>query len=164
MNKKRTHVTNRKRQELPEKSTVDKLKEKLVPLSILSVLIGGLVVIIVNNSGGGNAHIVDVSVPQLSPAARVGESIFSKVCATCHGKNAGGSENGPPLIHKIYNPGHHADQSFIMAAQRGVRSHHWQFGNMPPVEGLSKPDILSIIRYVRELQRANGIVYEPHKM
>jgi len=36
-------------------------------------------------------------------------------------------------------------------------SHHWQFGHMPPVPGLSQKDVAKIIAFVRELQRANGI-------
>jgi len=40
-------------------------------------------------------------------------------------------------------------------APAGVR--HWRFGDMPPVEGLSRRDVAAIVAYVRELQRANGI-------
>jgi len=39
----------------------------------------------------------------------------------------------------------------------GVRAHHWSFGNMPAVEGLTRADVKMIIAYIRELQRANGI-------
>ena len=54
--------------------------------------------------------------------------------------NAAG-QNGvaPPLVHKLYEPGHHSDMAFIMAAKNGVRSHHWRFGNMPPKTLLSTP-------------------------
>ena len=44
-----------------------------------------------------------------------------------------------------------------LAVQRGVRQHHWTFGNMPPVPGLNDREVAFIIAYVRELQRANGI-------
>jgi hypothetical protein len=47
--------------------------------------------------------------------------------------------------------------SFQLAVQNGVRAHHWKYGNMPPVEGLTKGDVRGIIAYVRELQRENGI-------
>ena len=43
------------------------------------------------------------------------------------------------------------------AAALGVRGHHWRFGDMPPVEGLTRTDVAMIVAYVRELQRANGI-------
>ena len=75
----------------------------------------------------------------------------------CHGENATGTEQGPPLVHKIYEPGHHADASFYRAVERGVRSHHWPFGNMPPIPGVSRKDVTRILAFVRELQRANGI-------
>jgi hypothetical protein len=47
--------------------------------------------------------------------------------------------------------------AFVLAAKQGVRAHHWRFGNMPAVEGVSDEDVLQITDYVRALQRANGI-------
>lgn len=64
---------------------------------------------------------------------------------------------GPPLVHKIYEPSHHGDAAFQVAAAQGVRAHHWRFGNMPPQDGVTAGDVTAIIAYVRELQRANGI-------
>ncbi len=57
----------------------------------------------------------------------------------------------------IYEPSHHGDMAFVMAAQRGVQAHHWRFGDMPPQEGLTEGDLKAIVAYVREMQRANGI-------
>ena len=45
----------------------------------------------------------------------------------------------------------------VLAARRGVRAHHWGFGDMPPVEGVTDADIAAIIAYVRTLQKANGV-------
>lgn len=105
------------------------------------------------------APIVEVRVPaELSSTARVGKLAFEAKCAACHGENAGGREgSAPPLVHKIYEPSHHGDMSFQLAAQNGVRSHHWKYGNMPPVDGLTVGDVRGIVTYVRELQRENGI-------
>ena len=103
--------------------------------------------------------LVNVTLPDtLSEQAQTGKQIFDAVCAACHGTNGAGKDGfGPPLVHIIYEPNHHGDMSFFMAVQNGVRAHHWQFGNMPPQEGLTKGDVAGIIAYVRELQRANGI-------
>ena len=104
------------------------------------------------------APLVNVTVPALSGVAAEGKSLFDANCATCHGENAAGKDGyGPPLIHPIYRPGHHADASFYMAAQNGARSHHWTFGDMPPVEGVDRADVGKIIAYVRTLQQANGV-------
>lgn len=103
--------------------------------------------------------IVRVALPsEFSVNARVGKLAFEAKCAACHGVNAAG-QNGvaPPLVHKIYEPNHHGDESFWIATQNGVRAHHWQFGNMAPVEGLTRGDVKMIVAYVRELQRENGI-------
>ena len=98
-----------------------------------------------------------VTIPEFSSKARAGARLFAENCAVCHGENATGTEQGPPLLHKIYEPGHHPDASFRRAVERGVISHHWRFGHMAPVPGLSRRDVTRIIAYVRELQRANGI-------
>lgn len=103
--------------------------------------------------------IVEVALPsELSQTAEVGKRVFDTSCAACHGANAAG-QNGvaPPLVHKIYEPSHHSDAAFLLAAKNGVRAHHWNFGNMPPVEGLTDADVKMVAAYVRELQRANGI-------
>lgn len=105
------------------------------------------------------APIEIVKLPaNLSPEATIGKRGFDAKCADCHGENAAG-QNGvaPPLVHKIYEPSHHGDESFQRAVQVGVRAHHWRFGDMPPVEGFSRADVKYIIRYIRELQRENGI-------
>jgi mono/diheme cytochrome c family protein len=104
-----------------------------------------------------SATPVAVTVPQLSPEARVGREVFDRLCAVCHGPNAAGSAAGPPLVHRIYASGHHADVTFMLAARRGVRAHHWRFGDMPPQPSLKDDEADLIVRYVRELQRANGI-------
>ena len=102
--------------------------------------------------------LVVVQVPALSAAGQEGEALFNTNCAKCHGVNAAGRDGaGPPLIHKIYEPGHHGDAAFLVAAKQGVRAHHWSFGDMPPVAGIKDADVAQIVGYVRELQRANGI-------
>lgn len=88
---------------------------------------------------------------------QAGLAAFDANCAQCHGDRALGTEQGPPLVHTIYEPSHHADLAFVMAAQRGVRAHHWQFGDMPPLPHLEHEQILSIIAYVRFLQEKVGI-------
>lgn len=102
--------------------------------------------------------IVAIEMPPIDGNAAIGQRIFENVCAACHGSNAVGIEGaGPPLIHVIYEPGHHADESFQRAVAVGVRSHHWRFGDMPPVDGLTRGDVSMVIAYIREIQRANGI-------
>lgn len=108
--------------------------------------------------GKGEA-IARVKVPaELGGLAGMGKIAFEAKCASCHGENAAGRQGfAPPLVHKIYEPNHHGDMSFQSAARNGVQSHHWDFGNMPPVDGLTTGDIKGIVAYVRELQRENGI-------
>ena len=95
--------------------------------------------------------------PDLTEIAGMGRTAFNAVCATCHGAKAAGTENGPPLVHSLYRPGHHPDESFLNAVHNGVTAHHWRFGDMAPVKGITNAELKAIIRYVREVQNANGV-------
>ena len=106
-----------------------------------------------------NSPIVSVDIPnEFSELAQIAKVNYQNNCADCHGENAVGQQGvAPPLVHKLYEPSHHGDESFQIAVAMGVRSHHWKFGNMPAIENLPRSDVTAIVAYVRELQRANGI-------
>jgi len=142
------------------------MSNKLPALLIAALLFGGVAIIAskILTAESSAPLIVDVKVPQLTAKAKSGQRYFEKNCIECHGTNAAGSDQGPPLIHDIYNPGHHADAAFYLATQRGVRRHHWSFGDMPPQPQIKERHVSEILAYVRELQVANGIQYKPHKM
>ena len=105
------------------------------------------------------APIADVTISaSFSENAVIGQRIFEAKCADCHGANAAGQKGiAPPLVHKVYGPSHHSDMAFVLAAKNGVRAHHWQFGNMPRIEGITDGEVKLVATYVRELQRENGI-------
>ena len=86
-----------------------------------------------------------------------GKSLFSRNCMRCHGPEAKGTRIGPPLVHKYYEPSHHGDGAFFLAVTRGVKSHHWKFGDMQPVPGVKPEEVALIVQYVRWLQRKAGI-------
>ena len=88
---------------------------------------------------------------------QAGEAKFNANCSACHGPKGVGTQQGPPLVHKIYEPNHHGDAAFQLAAANGVRAHHWEFGNMPKIETVTPPEVDQIIQYVRWLQRQAGI-------
>lgn len=89
--------------------------------------------------------------------AEQGSTDFKQYCASCHGQDGLGTQQGPPLIHQTYSPSHHADLAFHMAVKDGVRSHHWAFGDMQPVPDVSPEATQHIIAYVRREQRKSGI-------
>jgi len=83
---------------------------------------------------------------------------FQGKCSPCHGQWAEGTaDKGPPLVHPYYKPSHHDDDAFYRAALSGVNAHHWHFGNMPPVAGITEQDIGQIVQFTRWWQRENGI-------
>ena len=99
----------------------------------------------------------DVKMPNLSGEMVLGKALFDNNCAQCHGASLTGTDKGPPFIHPFYRPGHHSDGAFLLAVRTGVRQHHWHFGNMKPVEGLTDANVGLIVKYVRAVQKANGV-------
>ena len=94
---------------------------------------------------------------ELPAEHQAAEALFGALCASCHGHRASGSETGPPLVHSVYRPAHHGDAAFDLAVVRGVKAHHWGFGDMAPVPGLAREDVEGLTAYVRWLQRSVGI-------
>lgn len=91
------------------------------------------------------------------PEVAQGKALFEQNCSVCHGPAADGTTQGPPLVHVIYEPSHHADAAFILAARNGVRAHHWRFGDMPPLPDVGDETVIEIVGYIRWLQRQVGI-------
>ncbi len=88
---------------------------------------------------------------------REGEQKFNANCSVCHGIGGIGTTQGPPFLHKVYEPNHHGDATFQRAAAAGVKAHHWQFGDMPKIDAVKPDDVDQIIKYVRWLQKQAGI-------
>ncbi len=138
-----------------------KLRSKLT-LAIGLVGVALLVFILrsptTESGSGSGAALVSVIVPELSASEKIGEVAYNANCASCHGANGAGQDGvAPPFVHRVYEPNHHGDGAFFVAVQNGVRAHHWSFGDMPPVQGVSRAEVGQIITYIRTLQRANGI-------
>lgn len=96
-------------------------------LLVLTIAVSGLIAVALlyrsyqtSNVGKGGQvgdPIFAVSVRVLSAAEQVGEAIFNGNCAKCHGKNADRQDSvAPRLVHLIYEPNHHSNQSFYRAA------------------------------------------------
>lgn len=104
-------------------------------------------------------HAADLPLPSagLVPDSTKGRVLYERNCAACHGATLKGSDKGPPLLHRVYVPSHHSDLAFQLAVKNGTRAHHWQFGDMKPVPGLTPDDVAHITAYVRAEQRKAGI-------
>ncbi len=98
-----------------------------------------------------------VKLPKMTPALSLGKLNYEAKCAKCHGRNIAGTDKGPPFLHRVYHPGHHGDGAFYRAAKKGARAHHWPFGDMPAVKGITDDQVRTIIQYVRAMQKANGL-------
>ena len=82
-----------------------------------------------------------------------GQLLYERYCSSCHGLQLDGSDKGPPLVHPFYKPSHHNDKSFYRAALKGVKQHHWNFGDMPPVAGMTPGKMDRVVPYLRYYQR-----------
>ncbi len=125
-----------------------------VMLGIGAAVAVALAVVVV--ASGGSFDTASVAAPaEGDPTA--GRVAFEGTCATCHGIGGTGTNQGPPLVHDYYRPGHHADGAFTLAIRNGVQPHHWNFGPMPAQTHLSDQDIADVTAYVRTIQEAAGI-------
>ncbi|MDH3389242.1 MAG: cytochrome c [Gammaproteobacteria bacterium] len=86
-----------------------------------------------------------------------GQLLYEKYCSSCHGLQLNGSDKGPPLIHPFYKPSHHGDKSFYRAVLQGVKQHHWNFGDMPAVAGMTPKKMDSLVPYVRYYQQQKNL-------
>lgn len=139
------------------RSLLDRLKP--YSLGIVVVLLAPLSLL-----ADDRPNHVDVVVEGLSENARTGQLVFNQTCASCHGLNGEGSDAGPPLIHSIYNAGHHSNKAFYRAVTQGTRQHHWSFGDMPPQPHIGFSEMTYILSFIREVQEINGIETEAHRM
>lgn len=133
------------------------MRRRFWALLVVVALLAVGVAFLVWNARQDVAEPRPIVVPDLSAVARQGQAAYDRHCAECHGPHGAGSADGPPLVHPVYRPAHHADIAFALAVQRGVRAHHWRFGDMPAQPDLRADALAAITRYVRELQVANDI-------
>lgn len=89
-----------------------------------------------------------------------GREVYASSCASCHGDRLQGTEKGPPQLSVVYEPGHHPDASYESAIVNGAPQHHWNFGDMPPVEDVTQDEIEAVIAYIRAEQQRLG--FEPY--
>lgn len=121
------------------------------PLVVIMLFVGPLTAV------GQQLDSNSVVLPEMTPSLNIGQMNYEAYCAECHGKNTAGTNKGPTFLHRVYHPGHHGDAAFMIAPRQGARAHHWEFGDMKPVEGVTDAQLESILEYVRALQKANGL-------
>ena len=123
-------------------------------LHLFMLALTGVLGVVACDSSQPKSAVGGATVPaELQP----GEAKFNAHCSGCHGPQGAGTQQGPPLVHKIYEPNHHGDAAFQRAATLGVKAHHWEFGNMPKIDGVTSADVEQITVYIRWLQRQAGI-------
>jgi len=125
---------------------------RLVKLGLLVALVG------IGASCGGDDDAADTA--SLDQPVALGEQLYINKCASCHGTDLRGTDSGPSHLSIVYEPGHHPDDAFRAAVLQGVTAHHWEFGDMQPVAGLTDEDLDAIIAFVRAAQERDG--FEPY--
>lgn len=91
-----------------------------------------------------------------APAVPDGAAVYQQYCAECHGVDLRGTDKGPSQLSIVYEPNHHGDYAYRVAIRDGTREHHWWFGDMPPVEGITDLEIEKVISYIRAEQERLG--------
>ena len=108
-------------------------------------------------SSSDEADIVPAQDAELVAA---GEAIYQATCSSCHGSDLRGTDRGPSHLSAVYRPNHHSDAAFLLAVKVGVAEHHWRFGAMDPIPGLTDEDVAAVTAFVRDRQRTEG--FEPY--
>lgn len=109
----------------------------------------------------GGAEVSTPSTTRDPGAVAAGEALYNVKCAVCHGPDLRGTQTGPPFLDPTYAPNHHADEAFQRAVRYGVQPHHWSFGPMAPVPDTTREEVAQIVAYIRSVQEANGILFDP---
>lgn len=128
----------------------------VVPVSVMDCVRGGALALVTA------LVLMGCSTDDPSPdrGAIDGKALYGQNCASCHGSDLRGTANGPSHPSSVYEPRHHPDDSFRAAVRRGATQHHWDFGDMPAVEGIEDKQIDAIIDYIRSRQEDEG--FEPY--
>lgn len=117
-----------------------------------------IVLVTIGLSGCGGTD-TDADVAGSEPQLDRGAHFYAQTCASCHGDDLRGTDRGPSHLSIVYEPNHHTDDSFRNAIANGAPQHHWSFGDMPAVGGLSDSDVEAVIAFVRAEQERQG--FEP---
>jgi mono/diheme cytochrome c family protein len=96
------------------------------------------------------------SAPAAPAEASDGAALYQSNCASCHGADLRGTDEGPSHLSIVYEPNHHGDDAFRSAIVNGAQQHHWNFGDMAAITGLDDDQIDAIIGYVRSEQQRQG--------
>ena len=115
-------------------------------------LLAVVVLVVVAGCGSGESDTPASSGGDVASGAEV----YGSSCASCHGSDLRGTDRGPSHLSIVYEPNHHTDDSFRSAIANGAQQHHWGFGDMPPVAGLSDQDVEDVIAFVRAEQERQG--------
>src|SRR3989304_1806377 len=75
-------------------------KRVIRPLHVAVFFAAAGIAAFVANNYSSKPDATPTVVPPVAGMAAVGKRLYDANCAACHGKNGGGSEQGPPLIHK----------------------------------------------------------------
>ncbi len=136
----------------------------------IAVVLVGVAFVAFGGGGGASSALprdpmtgkTEFDIPVQDPTlVAEGAEIYQARCASCHGADLRGTAVGPSHLSVIYNPDHHGDGAFAVAVVNGVRAHHWNFGDMPPVAGMSEADFVRVIAFIRERQRLDGFEAYP---
>lgn len=126
-------------------------------MRLLAVGVATAVLVLAGCGAGGSEDRIPIQDPELVES---GSTLYAVHCAECHGDDLRGTDRGPSHLSEVYEPGHHSDEAFLVAVMTGVAPHHWDYGPMPPVQGLTEADVEAIVAFVREIQRVEG--FEPY--
>jgi mono/diheme cytochrome c family protein len=122
------------------------------------LVVAVLALVVLASCGEGDAG--DTAAAPMPLPDHPGAEPYAQHCASCHGADLRGTDEGPSHLSVVYEPGHHPDWSFEVAVREGVRAHHWSYGDMPPIPDIDDDELDDLIAYIRAVQEDQG--FEPY--
>ncbi|MDW3221077.1 MAG: cytochrome c [Acidimicrobiales bacterium] len=118
-----------------------------------TVIVAAALVVGLGGCGSGDGDTAAVAGPG---SIQLGAEVYAQTCASCHGADLQGTDKGPSHLSIVYEPNHHTDASFRNAIANGAAQHHWNFGDMPSIDGLTGEEVDAVIAFVRAEQERQG--------
>lgn len=112
-------------------------------------------IFLIGCSGGGSGDVGSQS------GVEAGAALYKPSCGSCNGDDLRDTDRGPSQLSHVYAPDRHPDAAYGSAIEQGATAHHWHFGDMPPVKGISHSEVDAIIDYIRQQQQEHGFESYP---
>ena len=93
----------------------------------------------------------------LSEQEELGQAVYARSCAPCHGGELRGTTRGPAPLSMAMAPDQLSDDAMRAAIVEGTDGVDSEFGPMSPMQQLADAEVDGVIAYLRAEQARQGL-------